>query len=331
MKNLLLIILLTMFTFNCYSQYVADELGEGFFKQTLVMEDDYEGSVVATLIKYVADSTRSSDRSILYVHGFNEYFFQAEEAKVFDAAGYNFYALDLRKYGRSLRHKQKQFNVRNVNEYYEEIEAAINIIKKEGATKVFLMGHSTGGLITTLFTKDKGLDIGVDGLVLNSPFYEQNLSWFVKKIAIPVVAFISHIAPNVMYKQSPSIAYTESIHRKYSGEWDYDLTKKPAASPSVSYSWIRAISKAQRKIRKIDSMEIPTIVLHSDKSTDATVYCEELTNSDCVLNVEDIAKHTRHMGVEEVVIEDGLHDLALSRKDVRDNFYSKAIEFLDKL
>ena len=40
---------------------------------------------------------------MLYLHGWNDYFFQTHLADAFAALGFDFYALDLRRYGRSLR------------------------------------------------------------------------------------------------------------------------------------------------------------------------------------------------------------------------------------
>ncbi|MEG8036484.1 hypothetical protein QP157_14580 [Sphingomonas sp. LR61] len=39
---------------------------------------------------------------VLYVHGWSDYFFQREMAEHLEALGARFFALDLRKYGRSL-------------------------------------------------------------------------------------------------------------------------------------------------------------------------------------------------------------------------------------
>ncbi|MFQ9503751.1 MAG: alpha/beta hydrolase [Alistipes indistinctus] len=65
----------------------------------LPMPDDYEGKVIATLLR--ADSTAPSGRAVLYLHGYIDYFFQTHMAERFAGEGWNFYALDLRKYGRS--------------------------------------------------------------------------------------------------------------------------------------------------------------------------------------------------------------------------------------
>ena len=62
------------------------------------MRDDYVGAVTATLIRH--DRTTPSKRALLYVHGYNDYFFQAAMGDSIAQHGIDFYALDLRKYGR---------------------------------------------------------------------------------------------------------------------------------------------------------------------------------------------------------------------------------------
>ncbi|CAN0234057.1 unnamed protein product, partial [Chrysoparadoxa australica] len=71
-----------------------------FTKQTLEFPDDYEGKVIATLIR--SNENIKGRKSILYIHGFNDYFFHPHLAEGFHNNDYNFFALELRKYGRSL-------------------------------------------------------------------------------------------------------------------------------------------------------------------------------------------------------------------------------------
>ena len=56
----------------------------------LPMPDDYEGKVIATLLR--ADSTAPSDRAVLYLHGYIDYFFQTHMAERFAGEEWNFYA-----------------------------------------------------------------------------------------------------------------------------------------------------------------------------------------------------------------------------------------------
>lgn len=92
-----------------------DILARGYEKTVIAMPDDYSGRVDATLVKSILND--STDKAILYIHGYNDYFFQAEMGERFNSQGYNFYAVDLRKYGRSLLPHQRRFEVRDLKEY----------------------------------------------------------------------------------------------------------------------------------------------------------------------------------------------------------------------
>ncbi|EMH0102058.1 alpha/beta hydrolase, partial [Acinetobacter baumannii] len=93
--------------------YAPDILGAGYEQLTLNFPDDYEGKVVATLVRKKA--TQPTQKAVLYIHGFLDYFFQTEMAEQFNAHGYDFYALDLRKYGRSKLPHQIFYNVLDLN------------------------------------------------------------------------------------------------------------------------------------------------------------------------------------------------------------------------
>ena len=118
-----------------------DRLLQGYEALELPAPDDYDGRVVATLVRLpAADAPRGA---VLYVHGFIDYFFQRHMAGRFAAEGYAFHALDLRKHGRSLRPHQHPNFCKDVAEYYADITRAIDEI----GSPVLLAGHSTGGLI----------------------------------------------------------------------------------------------------------------------------------------------------------------------------------------
>lgn len=103
-------------------------------------------------------------------------------AEQFNAHGYDFYALDLRKYGRSKLPHQIFYNVLDLNEYDAEITQALEIIGKEQHTQVLLAGHSTGGLTATLYAAHNPNHPLIKALWANSPFYDFNLSLVEKNL-----------------------------------------------------------------------------------------------------------------------------------------------------
>ena len=104
--------------------------------------------LVATLIRRVpANQFRAA---VLYVHGWNDYFFQTHLADHMADLGYDFYAVDLRRYGRSLRRGHLRGFITNLDDYALELDGAAEMILAEH-DELLLMGHSTGGLIAALW------------------------------------------------------------------------------------------------------------------------------------------------------------------------------------
>ena len=104
------------------TSYTEDILKDGFEQRSISLRDDYEGKAVSVLVHRLAIMNKG--QAVLYIHGFNDYFFQKEMAFRFNERGIHFYALDLRKYGRSWLPHQKFNDIRDLRTYFEEIEEA---------------------------------------------------------------------------------------------------------------------------------------------------------------------------------------------------------------
>src|SRR3954468_14873632 len=147
-------------------RWQPDRLLPGFEMLELDFADDYDGAVVATLVRLpVANAPRGA---VLYVHGFSDYFFQRHMAERFALEGYAFHALDLRKHGRSLRPHQHPNFCKHIAEYYADLDAAIDAI----GAPVLLAGHSTGGLVCSLYAHEGARRAEVRALWLNSAFFQ---------------------------------------------------------------------------------------------------------------------------------------------------------------
>lgn len=299
-----------------------------YTKQVLSLPDDYEGPVIATLIRCVGQQRASC--AILYLHGYVDYFFQAHMAESFVREGWNFYALDLRKYGRSLLPHQHAYYCRNLSEYFPEIDQAIEQIVADGNQDITLLGHSTGGLIASLYAASGKRRQAVDRLVLNSPFFAFNTGWFKRTVAMPVVAWLSRLWPYGSMRNELSPLYWDSVHRSAKGEWDFDPQLKPQTGVPLYFAWLGAIRRGHRRLHRGLHLSIPVLVMHSDRSTYARQWGEEFTCSDAVLNVEDIARYAWCLGnrVTDVTIEGGLHDLVLSRREVREKVFKVMVEWI---
>ena len=98
---------------TAHSEAQPDILGQNYQRIEFYHPDDYEGKVISTVVYKKSDTP--TKKAVLYVHGFCDYFFQTEMAEHFNAQGFDFYALDLRKYGRSHLAHQKLYNVHDLS------------------------------------------------------------------------------------------------------------------------------------------------------------------------------------------------------------------------
>ena len=302
-----------------------------FEYRTLDFPADYDGPVAATLIRasLPAQDTR---RAVLYVHGYIDYFFQEHLAEAFVAHGYRFYAVELRKYGRSLREGQHPDFARSMYEYYPDLTESIRHIREEGASGIVLLGHSTGGLLAALYADDGPQREAIRCVVLNSPFLEFNTTWFKKHVQIPLAALVSIVFPFAHKKNELSPLYARSVHKHYRGEWDFDTSLKPIEGIPLYFSWLRAVRNGQRRIRRGLHIAVPVLVMSSDKSYFGKTWSDEWFESDSVLNVEDIRRRAPKLGqcVTYVAVEGGMHDLFLSREAVRTEAFRIVFGWLER-
>ncbi|WP_288395771.1 alpha/beta hydrolase [uncultured Acinetobacter sp.] len=311
------------------SDYSADLLGEGYEQQILNFPDDYEGRVVATLVRKKANHT--TDKAVLYIHGYIDYFFQKEMAEQFNLHGYDFYALDLRKYGRSKLPHQTFFNVHDLREYDAEISRALELIEQESHHQVLLAGHSTGGLIATLYAAHYRQNSLIKALWVNSPFYEFNLSLAEKKLGIPLLSQVGRVLPRQPFPSKLNRWYVTSLHQSLKGEWDFDLNWKPVSAPTVLLSFVHAIHSAQKEIHKGVYIDIPVLVMHSHQTKNPKRWHKSVTQSDVILNVKDIRKYAKKIKGDVTIqrIQNGVHDLVLSAPAVREAVYQKLFQWLN--
>lgn len=285
--------------------------------RTLELEPDYGGEVLATLLRH--DAPGSTFRAVLYIHGYGDYFFHDHVRRWYNAQGYNFYALDLRKHGRSLRPHQRACYAKDLEEYFEEISEAIRLITiTDGNEQLILQGHSTGGLTVALYA-DRGEEKDrIDALVLNSPFFAFKASGTEKRL-MDLYASWSRWHPGVAIPVVFEGFYGQSLHRDYQGEWDYTLAWKPIQGHPLHGAWIRAVNQAHRQLYRGLALSIPVLIMRSDKSATVKEMSDVVFVSDIILEVQDMETYSTQLGtkVELVTIENAVHDIFLSRAPVR--------------
>jgi alpha-beta hydrolase superfamily lysophospholipase len=304
----------------------TDILGTPFTAESLELRPDAEGPVVATLVRLPASSP--TRRAVLHVHGFCDYFFNVEYARWWAARGYDFYALDLRKYGRSLRPHQTPGYVDDIAEYFEELDLSWDAItRRDDHDSVLLSAHSTGGLAMSLWSDQRQRG---DAMVLNAPWIDMHGPFWVRLGSSVVRQLGSYQPRRELPRGTPTGVYGRSLHRDYEGEWDYDLALKPIESWPVYAGWLRAIRKGHARLHRGLMVPGPVLVLTSAATLRAAELIPAAHTHDVVLDVTKIRRWATSIGphVTSVAIEGARHDVTLSRAATRTTLYEQLDRWL---
>ncbi len=326
--------------------WTADEALAGYETTTLPLHAAQDGPLCATLVRrlraadanghaYSADAARAhtaSRRAVLYVHGFVDYFFQSHVADAFAARGWDFYAIELRRYGRSMRDGNRPNYCRDLAEYDEELSMAIGIVREEEQhDTLVVLGHSTGGLIASRYLHRGARRADVQALVLNSPFFDFNVPAS-QQLKLTIGAALGALLPTLSDPKGLSRWYGESLHATLHGDWSYDLRWKPLLGFPVYLGWVRAIRAAQREVATGLSIECPVLLLHAGASMFAKDrWRDEYLSHDIVLNVAHMKARGPGLGRDVTLhaCAGGIHDLYLSPSPVREQALQATLGWLD--
>lgn len=338
-----------------------DLLGPGYLQMSVEVDADDEGPAVVTIVKYDpqadphpvdADPALTSGHPrylMVAVHGWNDYFYQTELARHVAADGGAFYAVDLRKYGRSLRPWQTHGFTTDLRLYDDDIQAAIRIARDEWGTDIplVLYGHSTGGLITTLWA-DRYPGV-LDALVLNSPWLEFQASTAMRQIGSPVLELAAKLNPkaalplpdNGYYQRTleawvpdglPGIpgAPEGSDDPFWTSGWQPDPRFRTYPSPPTRVGWLAAILAGHARVAQGLAIDCPILVLTSARSHSHSRWTEEFRHADNVLDVQQIWKRIPDLGkhVTLIKLDGAIHDVLFSCREVREEGFTHMAQFL---
>lgn len=312
--------------------WVPDILGRGFERLTLPLEPDAEGAVDATLVRYVPHPAFpptggvAHGTNVLYVHGWSDYFFQTHLAKFWHSVGARFFALDLRKYGRSLRAGQTPGYITDLQTYDEDIAAALEVIGD--GRPLILMGHSTGGLTLALWTaRHPGR---VAALVLNSPWLEFQAHQWAREALAPVIGLQARYRPLVDLPTVDLGFYTRSVSSRFDGAWDYNDQWRPEHGFALHPAWLSAILAGHAKVALGLHIDTAVLTLLSWKSTLLPRWNPMMLTSDTAIDVEQVAQSALRLGnaVTVVRLERAIHDVTLSAPDVRERAFAETTRWL---
>jgi alpha-beta hydrolase superfamily lysophospholipase len=323
--------------------WVPDVL-PGYWQHTIPLGPDPqgEGEIAATLVRRgaagEAAEAKGPGHAVLAIHGYTDYFFHTELADHFAGRGFDFYALDLQKCGRSRRPGQTPHFITDLARYDAELEHAVAVIGEQNrVAKVLVYGHSAGGLIASLWLdrlRRRGATTraGVAGLVLNSPFLDlQGPAVLRLGVTSAMIAGASRLRSKGVARGPVEGGYGTSLHRDYDGEFDYNLQWKPVGGFPVTFGWLHAIRRGQTRLHRGLDVGVPNLILRSDHTVRESAGPTALQRGDAVLDVTHIARWAGCIGNRSTIIPvaDAKHDVFLSLTEPRQEAYRQLDLWLD--
>ena len=195
---------------------------------------------------------------VAIVHGFNSHSGQyAWAGEQLAAAGFAVYALDLRGRGRS---SGERFYVERIEEYLGDVNALMALVRSRGPRlRVFLLGHSAGGVISSVYTLDHQAELA--GLVCESFAFRVPVPGFV----LQALKGVSRIAPRlgVLRLQNKDFSRDPA----WVAALDADALTKDEAEPAITVAaMVRGNDRLEREFPLI---KLPVLILHGtqDKAT----------------------------------------------------------------
>lgn len=304
----------------------TDILGAPYTAETIKLGDADDGPVVTTLVHRPADSLIGRRKAVLYVHGFNDYFFNTEYAEWWTGRGYDFYAVDLRRYGRSLLSHQTPCYTTNLREYFDDLDAVWGrLTHRDGHTEVVATAHSTGGLVMSLYADEQ--PEGLAALILNAPWVDMHASVLMRTAGDAVVRRVG--ARRAIPRPVTSV-YGRSLHKDHAGEWDYRLDWKALDSWPIYAGWLNAIRVGHAELQAGLDVNVPVLVLSSASSLLPMSMTDEVHHHDIVLDVEQIRRWSTQIGhhVTYAAVPGARHDIFLSLAGPRKQSYAEVNRWL---
>ncbi|MFL0575205.1 alpha/beta hydrolase [Brevibacterium luteolum] len=315
-----------------------------------------------------------ADTAVIYLHGWSDYFFHHRLADYYASLGIAFYAIDLRRYGRSLLidaaggpehwapdtsgadaalndeaaaqalaaaavqeveddlpgrvltgHATHAGYIEDLSDYDEEIAAALEVARQENpGCRVLLHGHSTGGLILSLWAARHPEE--PSALLLNSPWLEFQYDAAARKLMNAWMSLRSMSAkplnvrmPNFYTLASASL-----------GRLPYDLRLKPPGGFPIYPAWLRAIFAGHEQVAAGLDLTIPALVQISAATLRGASFSPSMAAADIILDVDVISRRALSLGRSVTIekIPDAMHDVFMSAEAPRRQAYDGIARFL---
>ena len=303
--------------------WVADVLGAGFEQQTL--ERGSEAGGPAPLVRSpprVPGLRPLSGVDVLYVHGRSDDFFQTGAAPPWTGPGGPFFRPTLPCVRATPPPGQTPGYVAALEDYDGDIAAALAAMgHPRSGRRLVLMGHSTGGLTLSLWAaRHPGVARAV---VLNSPWLELQTGTIGRQAIAPLIEMRARFDPLGAHPVVDLGFYTRA-QRELDTLPDSPDGWRPERGFPTHPGWLAAVMRGHATIAGGVTIDAPVLTMLSTGSTSPVLWSAQMTSTDSVLVVDDIARAATRLGplVTVARIEGAIHDVFLSAPGPRDAAYA---------
>ena len=276
-------------------------------------------------LKIIYRKTKN-DKAIIWIPGFNDYFYNFYIGNKFVENGYDIYAISLNNY--MTNQNENKFNCNSSSEIINSIDKLIEeIINIKLYNNYYLYGHSMGGLIAVNYLEYGKYKNLFKKLILNSPFFDFNLDTITKFILNYIIYYLAYLFPRCELRKKTYVPNYLSLN--ISKRFYINLNYKTDYLCQIYFSWIKSISTLQYNIfRSRINLKIPIFVLYCDKTT---IFENDNMVGDDTLNVEDIDYYSDNIGdnVKKIKVKNSIHDIFSSSIQVINYAFNKTLEWLN--
>ena len=225
----------------------------------------YIDGINKTSIYYEKYVNKNTNKVIVISHGFCENLIKLTELiYYFYKKGYSVYGIEHRGMGRSthLGEDMTQVHVEKFDYYLLDMNKFINeIVKKDCPDKkIYLFGHSLGGLIATRYVQENPNDI--EKLVLCSPFYGAKLKfpyWIVQMVSKAYIKAGREKKYVLIHDEYESYVEFENAHTTSKSRYEFAKSinekYKHFCMAGGSYKWLSECLNAQKELFLPENME----------------------------------------------------------------------------
>lgn len=312
--------------------WTEDVLGAEFSAQQLPVVDSGTHSTV-TLVRHDPSMRMDNERpqpTVLYVHGWSDYFANPELAKAVAAAGFRFYALDLHGHGRNLTDDVLATGAvpgmaADLSEYRQDFETALTAMASDGAAvdpeHLVVIAHSTGGLTMSLLQLEQPGQVA--GLALATPWIApQGFNWL-----DPLIVAVARAVPKSWHAKRLPVVVNTNYHRTLSadreGTWRVDPRWRPRNSFPITLNLLASTARARLRLLELHraghTVGAPVLLQSARRSLLVPWWSKQMHHVDTVLDVAAIRRRATVLSPQPTVIayDGAIHDVHRSAPSVR--------------